>query len=143
MDAEFLDDAKDVGGRDIVERVLVFLLEAPAQIFGGNVTGFPIAQIAGGTLAKCDEAGVRETKDHSFSVDDEFAIHGVAMARGDGVPTMRKMAVVNEIGNFRRHVEGADKFAHRARVGDGRIRRSFGHESGYFPPATTAGWADC
>ena len=83
MEAEFLDDSEDVRSRDVVERMLVFLLEAAAQIFGGDVTCFAIAQISAGTLAKCDESWVSETKDYAFSVDDEFAIHRVAVARGD------------------------------------------------------------
>ena len=143
MDGEFFNDAEDVRGGDVVERVLVFLLEATAEVFGCDVTRFAVAQIASGTLAKCDEAGMREAEDYAFSVHGEFAIHGVTVASGDRVPAMRKTAVVNEIGNFRGHVESTDKFAHRARVGIVGYGEDLAIELGYFLPPTTAGWADC
>ena len=47
-DAEQADDACHIGRRDVVERALVFLLELLAQVVGGNIARFAIAEVAAG-----------------------------------------------------------------------------------------------
>ncbi len=60
VDGEFFDDAENIRGGNVVEGMLVFLLEAPAQVFGGDITCFAIAQVAAGPFAKGDEAWMRK-----------------------------------------------------------------------------------
>src|SRR6185437_11927 len=126
LDVQDADDAEDVWGGNVVEGVLVFLFEALAEIKGGDVTGFAVAEISFGAVAEGDKRGMREAQDHGFSIHVELAIHGIAVARGDRVPAMRKGAAIDAIGDLGRNIEGADEFAHGAGVGNGG-RTDFGH----------------
>jgi hypothetical protein len=45
-DAYFFDDAYDVRGGNVIQRMFVFLFEALAQIFGGDVAGLAVAEVA-------------------------------------------------------------------------------------------------
>src|ERR1700678_695428 len=115
-DAYFFDEAGDVGGGDVVERGFVFLFEGFAQIFGSNVAGFAVGEVAADAGAEIDEARMGQAEDHALTVDEELAIHGVTVTGGGAVPTVGETAAVDVIGDFRRDVESADEIAHRAYV---------------------------
>src|ERR1700683_3553524 len=86
-DAELLDDARDVCGGYVVEGVLVFLFQALAEIFGTDVTGFAIAEVASGAALKFDKTGMSQAEHDVAAVHEEFAIHGVGVAGGGAIPT--------------------------------------------------------
>src|ERR1700683_1126055 len=126
-DAELLDDARDVGGGYVVEGVLVFLFQALAEIFGTDVTGFAIAEVASGAALKFDKTGMSQAEHDVAAVHEEFAIHGVGVAGGDAIPTVREAAAIDVVGYFGGNVEGADEITHRADVRNPRCFRH-GHK---------------
>ena len=118
LNSDLLDQAQHVGFGDVVERSLVFFLEAFAQIFGGDEAGFAVGQIPAGALAKFHESGVRQPEDNGPAIDEKFRVDGIGVARGDAVPHVRKAAVVDDVSEFGWDVERADECAHRADIGD-------------------------
>src|SRR5580692_9259819 len=139
-DADFFDEAGDVGGGDVVERVFVFLFEPFAQIFGSNVAGFAVGEVAADAGAEIDEARMGQAEDHAFTVDEELAIHGVTVTGGGAVPAVGETAAVDVVGDFRRDVEGADEITHRAYVGnpgDFGLSHSAPQASFRFPEASS------
>src|SRR6202167_4660394 len=115
-DAELLDDARDVGGGHVVEGVLVFLFQALAEIFGADVTGFAIAEVASGAALKFDKTGMSQTEHDVAAIHEEFAIHRIGVAGGDAIPTVREAAAIDVVGYFGGDVAGADENTHRADV---------------------------
>src|ERR1700721_34350 len=96
--------------------MLIFLFQALTQIFGRDVAGFAIRQIALGTYTEFDKTGMRQPQHHAFPVHEKLAIQRVCMPRGDSVPTMREAATVYVVRDLRWHIESADELAHRAGV---------------------------
>src|SRR5580658_11371216 len=70
-----------------------------------------------------------QAQHYGFAIYEEFAIHGVGVARGYAIPAVRKAAAVGVIGDFGADVEGAYEIAHGAYVGDGI--RAFGFGGGH------------
>src|SRR5215472_16418464 len=122
--------------------MLILLLEPLPQIFRSNVTCFAISQVAAGPVAKSHETQVRQPQDRALAIDEEFAIHGVAVPRGNAVPAMRELALVAVISHFRGHVESVDELAHRACIRNGWIDRSCRRHD-YFLAPTSAGCVNC
>ena len=65
---ELLDYPTHVRSGDIVERVLVFLFQATAKIFSGDIACFAIGKVSSGASAKFHEARVRQSQHHSFTI---------------------------------------------------------------------------
>ena len=59
---------------------------------------------------------MRHPHHHFAAIDQKFGVHRVAVARGNAVPEMRKLAMVGLIGQARGNVEFADELAHRAQI---------------------------
>src|SRR4029077_9060232 len=116
---ELFDNPKKVGGGYIVQRVFIFLFKPPAQIFGGNITCFAIAEVPFGARGKLDETRMRQTKHYALAIHEKLAIHGVAVARSDSIPAVREAAAVHVVGHFRRYVECANEIAHGSGIWNG------------------------
>jgi hypothetical protein len=101
---------------DIVERAHIFFLKPLAQIFRGNKARFAVGQVPPGFFPKFDKRRVRKSHDVPFTIYVELCIDGVAMARGDGIPDMRKAAIVNMPTELRGDIKRANELAHGAVV---------------------------
>jgi hypothetical protein len=59
---------------------------------------------------------MRQAHHYDLAIDKKFGIDGVAVARGDTVPQVRKPAFVDMPGELGSHFEGAYKLFHGASV---------------------------
>src|SRR5437867_11788716 len=84
LNSDLRDEAEHVIAEDVVEFAFVFFLEAFAQEFGGDETGFAVSEVASGFIAKRGERGVGEADDASVAiiVEKEFGINCIGVARG-------------------------------------------------------------
>src|SRR5258708_37245500 len=95
LDADHFDQAQHFLVRHVVERALVFLFEAFAEKFRGDKTSFPVGKVAAALFTKFNEGGIRPAYNPTDSVHIELGVDGIAVARGDGVPDVRKTPVVH------------------------------------------------
>jgi hypothetical protein len=59
---------------------------------------------------------MRKAHHHDVAVDKKFGIDGIAVARGNAVPQVRKPAFIGVAGEFGSDFEGAYKFFHGAGI---------------------------
>lgn len=85
---------------DIVERAVVLLFQAFAQILRSNKTSFAVGEVASGFVAKFDEGGVGKTNDAAGAINVELGIDGVTVAGGNGVPDVGEAAIVDVAAQF-------------------------------------------